>query len=134
MEKKTHFEASIRKSIQKKRKEIHLADFSLTKSSSLVPGQLLPLVVQPALAGVNLPNWAANNRAYIHMELATHGAILFRDFPVDSPAKFEAFARAVSADEDLFDEYGDLPREKPGAKVSGSTPYPQDKAILFHNE
>jgi alpha-ketoglutarate-dependent taurine dioxygenase len=134
MEKKTHFEASIRKSIQKKREEINLADFSLTTSSSLVPGQHLPLVVQPTLAGVNLPNWATNNREYIRTQLATHGAILFRDFTVDSPAKFEAFACAVSADGELFDEYGDLPREKPGAKVYGSTPYPQNKAILFHNE
>lgn len=134
MEKKAHIEASIRKSIQKKREEINLADFSLTTSSSLVPGQLLPLVVQPALAGVNLPSWAESNREYIRTELARHGAILFRDFTVDAPAKFEAFARAASADGELFDEYGDLPREEPGAKVYGSTPYPADKAILFHNE
>jgi alpha-ketoglutarate-dependent taurine dioxygenase len=34
----------------------------------------------------------------------------------------------------LFGEYGDLPREGVSGKVYGSTPYPPDKAILFHNE
>ncbi len=34
---------------------------------------------------------------------------------------------------ELFDEDGDLPRENPGAKVYTSTPYPADKAILFHD-
>jgi len=134
MEKKLSLESSIRKSIQQRREEMNLADFSLTKSKYLSAGQLLLLVVEPAIAGVNLARWAANSREYIGRELAKHGAILFRNFPIDSPAKFEAFARAVSADGDLFDEYGDLPRAQPGAKVYGSTPYPADKAILFHNE
>ncbi len=134
MEKKVGVESSIKRSIQRKREEINLFDFSLTESSYLVPGQNLPLVIQPSIAGVNLANWAENNREYISTELARHGAILFRNFTVDSADKFERFARAVSADGELFDEYGDLPREKPGAKVYGSTPYPADKAILFHNE
>jgi alpha-ketoglutarate-dependent taurine dioxygenase len=134
MEKKVGLESGITSSIQRRREEISLADFSLTKAGYLSDGALLPLVVQPALAGVNIVSWAANNREYICKELATHGAILFRNFTVDSPAKFEAFACAVSADGTLFDEYGDLPRENPGAKVYGSTPYPSDMPILFHNE
>src|SRR5215472_6075466 len=134
MERKSSLESSLRKSLQKKREEMNLADFQLTTSRSLSPGQLLPLVIEPAIAGVNLASWAGNNREYIERELAKRGAILFRNFAVDSPAKFEAFARAVSADGDLFDEYGDLSREDKGAKVYGSTPYPADKAILFHNE
>jgi alpha-ketoglutarate-dependent taurine dioxygenase len=34
----------------------------------------------------------------------------------------------------LFGEYGDLPREGQGGRVYGSTPYPANQAILFHNE
>ena len=134
MESKPSLESGLRKSLQKKREEISLADFQLTTSRSFSPGQLLPLVIEPALAGVNLASWASNNREYLGRELAKHGAILFRNFSVETSAKFEAVARAVSTDGDLFDEYGDLPREDPGAKVYGSTPYPADKAILFHNE
>src|SRR5215469_12150246 len=111
MERKPSLESNLRKSLHKKREEINLADFQLTTSHALFPGQLLPLVIEPAIAGVNLASWADESRDYLEKELARHGAILFRNFAVDSPAKFETFARAVSADGDLFDEYGDLPRE-----------------------
>lgn len=134
MESRPGLRASIKKSIQEKREEINLAEFSLTKTSYLSPDQQMPLVIQPAIEGVNLASWAKNNRDFINRELLQHGAILFRNFAIDAPAKFEAFATAVSADGELFDEYGDLPRDDPGAKVYGSTPYPADKAILFHNE
>lgn len=126
--------ASIRKSIQEKREEIDLDAFRMTTASYLDPEQRLPLVIQPTVSGVNLAQWAENNRDYLHNELCKHGAILFRNFSLDSAARFEAFARSVARDGDLFDEYGDLPRENPGAKVYGSTPYPADKSILFHNE
>src|SRR5438067_13669292 len=132
MEKRPGLKAGIRKSIGQKREEIDLTQVSLTASNYLQPGQLLPLVIQPTMDGVNLASWAANNRDVIHTELAKHGGILFHNFTVDSPAKFEAFDRAISGE--LFDEYGDLPRENQGAKVYGSTPYPADKSILFHNE
>ncbi|HYK20027.1 MAG TPA: TauD/TfdA family dioxygenase, partial [Pyrinomonadaceae bacterium] len=35
---------------------------------------------------------------------------------------------------ELFGDYGDLPREELGGKVYGSTPYPAEERILFHNE
>lgn len=134
MENKPSLKANIRKSIQEKREEINLATLSLTRTSYFPETEPLPLVIQPTMSGVNLASWAGNNRDYIQTELNKHGAVLFRNFVVDSPAKFEDFARAVSADGELFDEYGDLPRDTPGAKVYHSTPYPADKTILFHNE
>lgn len=134
MEKKPSLKASIRQSIQEKRAEIDLNAFHLTTASELRPGELLPLVIQPALSGVNLSQWAKNNRDYLDAELVKHGAILFRGFSIDTPSKFEEFARSAARDGELFDEYGDLPRDTPGAKVYHSTPYPADKSILFHNE
>ena len=134
MEKRPSLKASIRKSIQEKREEVNLDSFSLTSTSYLAPGQLLPLVIQPTIKGVNLASWAANSREYLRNELDKHGAVLCQGFNVDTPGKFEAFASAVATDGELFDEYGDLPRDTPGAKVYHSTPYPADKSILFHNE
>ncbi len=134
MEKKPGLKASIRRSIPEKREEINLDTFRITTAGYLQPTQVLPLVIQPTMKGVNLAQWAANNREYLQRELMKHGAILFRNFSLDKPEKFEEFARSVSRDGELFDEYGDLPRENPGAKVYGSTPYPADKSILFHNE
>jgi alpha-ketoglutarate-dependent taurine dioxygenase len=134
MEKKPGLKASIRRSTQEQREEISFAQLKLTQSSYLAPDAHFPLVLQPAIAGVNLADWTRNNGDYLKTELARHGAILFRNFTIDSPAKFENFALAASASGELFDEYGDLPRDDPGLKVYHSTPYPADKSILFHNE
>ncbi|GLV53961.1 syrP protein [Dictyobacter sp. S3.2.2.5] len=124
--------ASLRKNIQRKREEVDLSAIRLTTESYFSPDSTLPLIIQPAMDGVNLASWASSNLGYIREQLATHGGILFRNFNIDSPAKFEQFARSIG--KELFDEYGDLPRENPGSKVYGSTPYPADKSILFHNE
>jgi alpha-ketoglutarate-dependent taurine dioxygenase len=134
MEKKPGLKARIKQSAQTRKAEIDLADVHLTQTSYLQPGQNLPLVIQPAMEGVSLPGWAKGQRDVLQAELMKHGGILFHNFGIESAATFEEFARAVSLDGDLYDEYGDLPREDKGTKVYGSTPYPIDKSILFHNE
>lgn len=134
MDKKPSLKGSIRQRIQEKHEEINLDTFRITTASYLHPEQTLPLVLQPTMHGVNLAQWAANNREYLQEELLKHGAILFKNFSIDTAEKFEAFARSIACDGELFDEYGDLPRDNPGAKVYSSTPYPADKSILFHNE
>jgi alpha-ketoglutarate-dependent taurine dioxygenase len=133
MDQKPSLKASIRKSVQERREEISLEEFQLTTTRCLAPEQLLPLIIEPSIRGVNLVSWAANSRDYLRTELLKHGAVLFKNFQVDAPEKFEALARSL-VDGELFDEYGDLPRDTPGAKVYHSTPYPADKSILFHNE
>jgi alpha-ketoglutarate-dependent taurine dioxygenase len=134
MEKKPSLKMDIRKNIQARREKIDLETLQLTRSSYLQPDLHFPLVVQPTMSGVSLPAWIGNNKEYLSTELAKHGALLFRDFTVDSASKFEEFAKAVSATGELFEEYGDLPRDDPKLKVYHSTPYPADKSILFHNE
>ncbi|GLQ87661.1 syrP protein [Dyella flagellata] len=61
-----------------------------------------------------------------------HGAILFRGFPLATPSDFEAFAEAMSPG--LYGQYGDLPKKEEGKNIYRSTPYPEQKMILFHNE
>jgi alpha-ketoglutarate-dependent taurine dioxygenase len=114
-----------------KPKAVSLAPAELVKTST-GPGASLPLVVEPRSAGVDLGGWARDQRAFVEAELQRHGALLFRGFEVNGVATFEDFARSVS--DQLFGDYGDLPREGGSRNVYGSTPYPQDKAILFHNE
>jgi alpha-ketoglutarate-dependent taurine dioxygenase len=130
---------------QRRRKEINLASFmrvspvavsvsqvELTKTGYLQSGQTLPLVIQPAAEDVDLADWAKGNLEFIEAELLKHGGILFRGFGLNSTSAFEKFASAIRPD--LFGEYGDLPREGDSDKVYQSTPYPEDKTILFHNE
>ena len=111
---------------------INLSANNLVTTTYLQPEQTFPLVIQPVNNEIDLVDWAKSNRDFIEGELIKHGAILFRGFSVNSVAGFEDFATAICPH--LFGEYGDLPRAGVGNKVYGSTPYPADKAILFHNE
>jgi alpha-ketoglutarate-dependent taurine dioxygenase len=101
-------------------------------STGTIDGQGLPLVITPAVEGVDLRSWAADNRELIGRYLLQHGAVLFRGFGLRTVADFEAVASAITPE--LFGEYGDLPRLPDSERIYGSTPYPADKTILFHNE
>ncbi|MFN6484869.1 MULTISPECIES: non-ribosomal peptide synthetase [unclassified Nostoc] len=113
-------------------KAVSLLPERLVKTNYLQPQQTFPLVIQPATNDIDLVAWAKTNQEFIQTELLKHGAILFRGFNVESISEFESFAQAISPE--LFGEYGDLPRTGESGKVYGSTPYPAEKAILFHNE
>lgn len=123
---------TIKRSKRSKRKSINLSEVNLVKTSSLTPGETLPLVVQPAVESPNLVEWTSNNLEFINSKLLKHGGLLLRGFNVTSVPEFERFADAACPK--LFGDYGDLPREEMGGKVYSSTPYPNDETILFHNE
>ena len=111
---------------------VSLPQERLVETGPLTPGEPLPLVIRPAATDLDLSDWARSEREFIEERLREHGALLFRGFRIDSVSRFEQFAQVACPA--LFGEYGDLPRETVGGHVYGSTPYPPDKAILFHNE
>ncbi|MBD2385751.1 non-ribosomal peptide synthetase [Cylindrospermum sp. FACHB-282] len=113
-------------------KAVSISSTKLIKTSYLQQEEKFPLVIQPDVEAIDFAEWAKNNREFIETQLLQHGAILFRGFPVNSAAEFEGFAQGICPE--LFGEYGDLPRAGVSGKIYGSTPYPADKAILFHNE
>ena len=115
-----------------KPKAVNIAQQKLVRTSYLQPEQHLPLVIQPNDNDTDLADWATNKREYLETNLLQHGAILFRGFKIDTVPKFEQVASAICPN--LFANYGDLPREGNSEKVYHSTPYPSDRAILFHNE
>lgn len=116
-----------------KRKAIGGAQESLVKTRLLQPEQQLPLVVEPAVDGVNLSTWATNNQAWVESQLAKHGGILFRNFDVPTSDAFEQFIATISGDPLEYKE-----RSSPRSQVSGniytSTDYPADQPIFLHNE
>lgn len=99
-----------------------------------IPGNedRLPAVITPALDNVDLAGWCAGHEDELSGYLDRFGAVLFRGFGLQDASDFEAVASAIAGD--LFAEYGDLPPESASERVYGSTPYPPDKMILFHNE
>ena len=132
MEKKEKEESQISRLRSTRRRGVDLSQVRGVKTEYLQPGNTLPLVLKPDADDIDVGEWAGNNRQFIEKNLLQHGAILFRGFSVDSVPEFEKFASAICPE--LFGEYGDLPREEMGGKVYGSTPYPADETILFHNE
>lgn len=91
-----------------------------------------PAVLSAARPGIELAGWGPAHRDEVEALLATYGAVLFRGFNIDTPDSFSA--SAASLVDELFGDYGDLPREQDGDKVFSSTPYPADLEIHFHNE
>ena len=115
----------------RRRQGVSLADLSLVTTSSFDGGRL-PLVVEPARAGVDLAEWAAANHDLVTEYRLGHGAILFRGFGLVGADDFERASSALAGE--LYGEYGDLPREAASEKIFSSTPYPNDEMIHFHNE
>lgn len=115
-----------------RRKAVDLAHFNPVRESQIGDDQTLPLVMEPAADQVDLADWARNNREYIEQKLSQHGGILFRGFQLKGADDFERVAASICRE--LYSEYGDLPREGVAGKVYTSTPYPEDKSILYHNE
>lgn len=133
MEKNGRREAQASRLRGARRQGVDISRAGQVVEESLSPGERLPLVLRPDEgADLDLPEWGSTRREFIESKLLDHGAILFRGFGVRSAAEFERFASSLCPE--LFGEYGDLPREAIGGKVYGSTPYPSDQAILFHNE
>lgn len=100
----------------------------------LVEGQELPLVVRPAMDGMDLAAWAAGHKDRIDALLLEHRALLFRGFEIDSVERFEAFVMATSNGELL--EYRDrtTPRTTEGNRIYTATIHPADQRINPHNE
>ena len=115
-----------------RRKAVDLTNFNPVKESLLQPDQPLPLILEPAAEQVDLADWARSKRDYIAEKQAIHGGILFRGFGLKNAGDHERVASAICGD--LFADYGDLPKEGAATKVYTSTPYPNDKSILYHNE
>jgi alpha-ketoglutarate-dependent taurine dioxygenase len=107
-------------------------DVTRLVETSLIDGNSLPLVVRPAVDGVDLAEWTLNKRDELDGYFDKHGAILFRGFSLHGAEDFERVASSIATD--LFAEYGDLPPEETSERIYHSTPYPPDKTILFHNE
>jgi len=115
-----------------KRKTLDVAAANLVTTRELPCGSGSLLVAEPQMPNVNLAGWASSNRQATEEMLQRHGAVLWRGFDIRTVESFETVARAMS--DELFGEYGDLPRASVSGNVYGSTPYPADQAILFHNE
>ncbi|MEM7307336.1 MAG: amino acid adenylation domain-containing protein [Planctomycetota bacterium] len=91
-----------------------------------------PWCVEAVGTDADLVAWARTERAAVDDALKQRGAVLFRGGPFHDGPAFEALGRALV--DELYGEYGDLPRSGVSGRVYASTPYPADRSIRFHSE
>jgi pimeloyl-ACP methyl ester carboxylesterase len=96
-----------------------------------------PLVIQPGPAGdrsvAALLRWIEGNASEVRHKLTLHGALLFRDFEVDTAPAFESVARAV--DPELKNDYlGTSPRNAITPYVFSASELPSYYPIPQHCE
>jgi hypothetical protein len=115
-----------------KPRSVDLSQVDLVERGYLGEAEEMPAVLTARGDDVDLAEWAADHRDDLDEDLRRFGAVLFRGFDVSSGPEFQRFAEVVC--DELFEEYGDLPKGGEGARIYGATPYPQDRTILFHNE
>lgn len=99
----------------------------------LRPAGSLPLLAEPGMKGVDLSEWAAQNRSLLEERLRADGAILFRGFAIEGIEEFERFMIGISGSL-LEYTYGSTPRTLVGGQVYTSTEYPSHQEIPPHNE
>jgi hypothetical protein len=90
-------------------------------------------VLRPSEPGEDLVRWLSVHASTVLAHSPPHPLLLFRGFSVGSPAQFEQAIQWLVPD--LNTEYGDLSHKVANTNfVQEATPYPPERAILFHNE
>ncbi len=132
---KSESEKSLPKQLPKvRRKQVDSSLESLVSTSQMFEDRAIPLVVRPAVDGVDLNAWAEGHGAYVRQLVDRHGAVLFRGFRVSTVKDFQTFVELTSDGPALDYVDRSTPRETRGSKVFTSTVYPSDQAIKLHNE
>lgn len=116
-----------------RRRAVRVSGESLVHEAPLFPDGDLPLLVTPAMQGVNLISWAADHRQHVDELLAKHGGVLFRGFEIHSAVDLDAFIAAVSAGSLEYKERSS-PRTAVEGNIYTSTDYPPNYSIFLHNE
>lgn len=116
-----------------KRKAVRVSQQELVNFGSLATGVAWPHVIRPNIVGVNPAAWVKSRREEVESLLLLHGAILFRDFAVNSVAAFEQFLKAISPELLDYRERA-APRRAVGENVYTSTEFPADQFIPLHHE
>ncbi len=126
--------SSMRSAVPVRRKTFSISPESLVQLSHFEGLDTLPLVVQPAVDGLDLVVWSTANKELVRTLLLRHRAILFRGFNVNTPALFDQVIKGTSNGELL--EYRDRssPRHEVSDRIYTSTDYPAEQTIFLHNE
>lgn len=116
-----------------KRQAITANASNLVTFGDLNPNQSLPVLVQPAMPGVNLGDWIRSHLSDLQTQLLQRGGILFRGFSISTVESFEELIRSVSGHLLTYTNRS-TPRTQVSGNIYTSTEFPADQSIPMHNE
>lgn len=93
----------------------------------------LPLVAFSNSPNLDIAEWGRLNREEIQQKLEASGAILFRNFKVETIEHFHKFILNVCGEPLRYHERSS-PRSAVGKNIYTSTEHPPDQSIFLHNE
>jgi len=101
-------------------------------------GKTFPLVLgcqTPAATLDDAVAWVTDHRAEVLQESATHGAILFRGFPLSTPADLDAFVTAFGLENFAYDQsLSNAVRVNKTPRVFTANEAPPSVTIFLHHE
>ncbi|MGZ4135020.1 MAG: TauD/TfdA family dioxygenase, partial [Tumebacillaceae bacterium] len=112
---------------------VGLVDDGRVSLGVLETGAMLPLVVTPQRAGVDVSLWVQEHREWVEAQVLKFGGVLFRGFAVETQEAFNEFV-SDNCLELLNYKEGATPRTKLTGKVYTSTEFPAEHTIALHNE
>lgn len=92
-----------------------------------------PLVIKPHTRGLIAGEWVRNNAAELEQWVSQYGAVLFRDFHIDTVDRFQDFINVFDA-QPLEYKQRSSPRFEVAKNIYHSTTYPADQPINMHSE
>jgi acyl carrier protein/alpha-ketoglutarate-dependent taurine dioxygenase/NRPS condensation-like uncharacterized protein len=126
--------SSPRKSLRETRvRPITGSPESLVRESELHPGSHWPLLIEPNTHGVDLATWLTASTGRVRNALSKHGAVMFRNFGINSVETFERAVVTFTPDLMKYTERS-TPRSLVTGNIYTSTEYPADQRIPMHNE
>jgi alpha-ketoglutarate-dependent taurine dioxygenase len=116
-----------------RRQALPLSSGEMVQWRRLAECGLLPLLLEPKVKGLQLAAWAEGRQALLLQQLRQYGAILFRNFSVESVGDFERCVEVIAGGA-LEYRFRASPRSQVGKNVYTSTDYPANQSIFPHNE
>ena len=71
------------------------------KQQAVINGKVFPKILQLSTVDASLEDccqWMKDNQQFIEEQLLTHGALMFRNFPIETPQKFHDFLLSLNWD------------------------------------
>ncbi|TVT53850.1 TauD/TfdA family dioxygenase [Amycolatopsis rhizosphaerae] len=118
----------------RRRAAVSLSPETLVRLEPLRQGEPTPLLVRPAVEGVNLLSWAGDHRELLRRKLLHHAALLFRGFTLGDVGEFERIIEVIGGGGLLEYSYASTPRSHVAGNIYTSTEYPANQEIPLHNE